>query len=156
MYVLVKNNEIVEYPYSLRKLKQDNPTVSFPVHTTDELLESHGVYRVDFEEPGEFDIATHSSIGASYPVLKSGKWVIEFSIVEKSQEEKDKYIAEASTMHRIRRNELLAESDWTQLLDAQLTESEKQSWAVYRQQLRDLTDQVGFPLSISWPSRASQ
>lgn len=156
MYVLVKNNEIAEYPYSLRRLKQDNPTVSFPIHVADELLESHGVFRVEFEECGEFDIATHSSLGASSPVLKEGNWVIEFSIIEKTQGEKDEYIAEQSAFHRLKRNELLSNSDWTQLLDANLTESEKQSWVTYRQELRDLTDRAEFPLSISWPTRASQ
>ena len=33
----------------------------------------------------------------------------------------------------------LAQSDWTQLPDAPLTEAKKAEWAVYRQQLRDMT-----------------
>ena len=39
---------------------------------------------------------------------------------------------------RGKRNLLLAQTDWTQLPDAPLTEEQKQSWADYRQQLRDL------------------
>jgi len=38
---------------------------------------------------------------------------------------------------RGRRNELLAESDWTQLPDAQLSAEQKAQWAAYRQALRD-------------------
>lgn len=39
---------------------------------------------------------------------------------------------------RIQRNELLKESDWTQLNDCPLSDLKKQEWATYRQELRDL------------------
>jgi len=35
------------------------------------------------------------------------------------------------------RNGLLDASDWTQTLDAPLTDQQRQAWAAYRQQLRD-------------------
>lgn len=50
-----------------------------------------------------------------------------------------------------RRNSLLQSSDWTQLPDVPLTT--KESWAVYRQGLRDITLQTGYPLNIVWPPR---
>lgn len=43
---------------------------------------------------------------------------------------------------RIQRNKLLAESDWTQLIDSPLTSDKKQEWADYRQELRDLPNTV--------------
>lgn len=49
------------------------------------------------------------------------------------------------------RNALLAESDWTQLADVPLSAEQKAAWASYRQELRDLTDQPGFPDNIAWP-----
>lgn len=49
-----------------------------------------------------------------------------------------------------RRAELLAASDWTQLPDVPL--ATKQAWADYRQALRDITDQSGYPLEITWPT----
>jgi hypothetical protein len=39
---------------------------------------------------------------------------------------------------RIQRNELLTQSDWTQVNDCPLSDSKKQEWATYRQELRDL------------------
>lgn len=39
---------------------------------------------------------------------------------------------------RIKRNQLLKESDWTQLNDCPLSDAKKQEWATYRQELRDL------------------
>lgn len=52
---------------------------------------------------------------------------------------------------RVKRNLALTQSDWTQLPDAQLTELQSQAWKNYRQELRDLPDQLGFPRSITWP-----
>jgi hypothetical protein len=39
---------------------------------------------------------------------------------------------------RNKRNELLKESDWTQVNDCPLSDSKKQEWSTYRQELRDL------------------
>jgi len=54
---------------------------------------------------------------------------------------------------RTTRNQLLAESDWTQLPDARAAMgAEKASeWDNYRQALRDITDQPGYPSEIIWP-----
>jgi len=50
------------------------------------------------------------------------------------------------------RNQLLLESDWTQLLDVSMQENVRVEWANYRQQLRDVTQQVGFPETVQWPA----
>lgn len=49
---------------------------------------------------------------------------------------------------RADRNKRLADSDWTQLSDAPVTAA---PWATYRQALRDISDQAGFPWDITWP-----
>lgn len=49
------------------------------------------------------------------------------------------------------RNQFLTSSDWTQLPD--VTIANKPAWAVYRQALRDITAQSGFPFNINWPTR---
>jgi hypothetical protein len=56
--------------------------------------------------------------------------------------------AEQAQQVREDRNKRLAESDWTQLIDATV---DKQVWAVYRQALRDITKADGFPWSMVWP-----
>lgn len=52
---------------------------------------------------------------------------------------------------RFQRTLLLQESDWTQLPD--VPQEIKDVWAVYRQALRDITLQEGFPTNITWPTR---
>lgn len=51
---------------------------------------------------------------------------------------------------REKRNGLLAASDWTQGKD--IPDSVSTAWATYRQQLRDVPAQAGFPLNIQWPT----
>ena len=49
-----------------------------------------------------------------------------------------------------KRNQLLQESDWTQLAD--IPQETKDRWEPYRQALRDVTTQPGYPLEIVWPT----
>lgn len=46
---------------------------------------------------------------------------------------------------------LLSESDWTQLPDVPL--NTKTQWATYRQELRDITSQPGYPFDVIWPTK---
>ena len=46
------------------------------------------------------------------------------------------------------RGNLLAASDWTQVADAPVDAA---AWAAYRQALRDVPQQAGFPENITWP-----
>lgn len=57
---------------------------------------------------------------------------------------------EKAAQIRMQRNDLLAKTDWTQGED--VTQEIKQNYAVYRQELRDVTKQEGFPESVSWPT----
>lgn len=54
---------------------------------------------------------------------------------------------------RNERNILLRESDWTQTLDAPLSAEQREQWAEYRQKLRDLPVQDGFPDSVVFPTK---
>jgi hypothetical protein len=51
---------------------------------------------------------------------------------------------------RAERDRLLAASDWTQVADAPVDQA---AWAAYRQALRDVPDQAGFPENINWPPK---
>ena len=63
-----------------------------------------------------------------------------------SKPPKDIPAEEAKT--RALRNDLLKDSDWTQINDST---ADKAAWAIYRQALRDLPQQAGFPTTINWP-----
>jgi len=58
--------------------------------------------------------------------------------------------AEQAKAVRQQRGDLLTKSDWTQIADST---ADKATWATYRQVLRDITSQAGFPWTIDWPAQ---
>ena len=56
---------------------------------------------------------------------------------------------------RLKRDALLTESDWTQVNDSPLTDAKKTEWATYRQELRDITEDLTNPFIVSWPTEPS-
>jgi hypothetical protein len=56
----------------------------------------------------------------------------------------------AAAEYRVQRDTLLASSDWTQVYDAPV---DQEAWAAYRQALRDIPQQEGFPATVVWPTQ---
>jgi hypothetical protein len=56
--------------------------------------------------------------------------------------------AEIAAEVRTERDAKLVSSDWTQVADAPVDQA---AWATYRQALRDIPEQAGFPNTIDWP-----
>jgi hypothetical protein len=54
---------------------------------------------------------------------------------------------------RPERDRLLAASDWTQLNDTTLPEDILAAWSVYRQDLRDLTDEIDENGEVDFPEK---
>ena len=55
----------------------------------------------------------------------------------------------AAAKIRKERDAKLTKSDWTQVADAPVDQA---AWATYRQALRHIPAQVGFPNEITWPT----
>jgi len=66
---------------------------------------------------------------------------------EKEANYQDKRNSEASENIRAERDRRLAITDWAGLTDTEMTED----MTAYRQALRDVPGQAGFPSSITWP-----
>jgi hypothetical protein len=58
--------------------------------------------------------------------------------------------AEQAASIRRQRTQLLRDCDWTQIADST---ADKATWATYRQALRDITAQSGFPWTVTWPTQ---
>ena len=50
---------------------------------------------------------------------------------------------------RNQRERLLSQTDWMALSDVTMSPA----WATYRQALRDITEQAGFPYEVTWPTK---
>jgi len=61
--------------------------------------------------------------------------------------------AKVAETNRKTRNDLLTDSDWTQMNDSPLTNEDKTAWATYRQELRDISDLDAWPNldDADWP-----
>tara|TARA_B100001079_G_scaffold217497_1_gene192640 strand:- start:1394 stop:1858 length:465 start_codon:yes stop_codon:yes gene_type:complete len=74
----------------------------------------------------------------------NGKWYTKYSIKQQDKEPIDNQRAENV---RIKRDQLIKGSDWRAVSDREL----EPEWKEYRQALRDITKQEGFPHDIEWP-----
>jgi hypothetical protein len=72
------------------------------------------------------------------------------SAAEAEAEYKTRKDAEQAANVRTSRNDLLGKCDWTQIADST---ADKPVWATYRQALRDVTAQDGFPWNVTWPEQ---
>ena len=147
MYVKVTNGVVETYPYSIGDLRKDNKNVSFPAKPSNDLLAEYGVYSVVNTPEPDYDMATQRVVWG-VPVFVEGQWTHTWDIVSLSAEEQQSIKQSKENDIRNERNRLLVESDWTQVLDAPV---DRTAWSAYRQSLRDITDQPGFPWSVTWP-----
>lgn len=62
-------------------------------------------------------------------------------------------MVKASTAKKVirKRNQLLSRTDYTQMSDSSVSSDDKVLWAIYRNALRDITNQQDFP-SVVWAS----
>ncbi len=148
MYALITNGIATKYPYTVGDLRRDNPQVSFPKIISAETLTAYGMVEVQMQDTPEFNVATQRVQNSFMPVLVDGVWTVTKAIVDKNADQITTDTASKSVEVRNKRNQLLSTSDWTQVLDAPV---DRAAWATYRQALRDVTLQAGFPWDIAWP-----
>lgn len=79
-----------------------------------------------------------------------GVWYTKYSVADMDADAIAAKDAEQAKSVRDQRNTKLAESDWTQLTDAPINSA---LWATYRQALRNVPDQAGFPWEVTWPTQ---
>ena len=74
-------------------------------------------------------------------------------LVDVTQEEVDatRYQSAESKAAQVRqdRDKLISQTDWWATSDRTMTAEQ----TAYRQALRDITDQAGFPTDITWPTK---
>jgi hypothetical protein len=148
MHALIENGAVAQYPYSTGDLKRANPQTSFPSQISDASLLEYGVHRVFFSTPPA--ITDTQVLEEGTPVFVDDRWTQTFTVRDMTAEEvATRNDAQAASV-RSERNALLAASDWTQLADST---ADKAAWATYRQALRDITAQAGFPWTVDWPAQ---
>jgi hypothetical protein len=140
MLIKLENGQPVSY--SFRALREANPNTSWPKKMTPEVYASYGVYVCTADPMPAHDQYSQIAVFDVYYQTADSEWRASYKVEDLPQD-----IAEANV--RGKRNELLAESDWTQVADAPVDQA---AWATYRQALRDIPQQPSFPYGITWPT----
>lgn len=148
------NGTIYKYPYTLTDLQFDNPNVSFPDNFGSTFSDADAQYF------NVYPVTPSRTPDESYDInlertaeFVNGEWVEVWVSLPASQEQIAERTAAKSVQVINVRNEFLKDSDWTQLSD--IPESIKTSWSSYRQLLRDIPQQNGFPWNVVWPDKPS-
>lgn len=131
----------------LRQWAKDNNGPSWE-QTTPEVLEALGadpVLEGPQAQPTRYQVAFRDGVEQI-----EGQWFTKYSVADMDAEAIAAKDAEQAKNVRDQRNTKLAECDWTQLSDAPVDQA---AWSTYRQALRDITLQSGFPWDIQWPSK---
>jgi len=144
MYLRIVNNQTI-YPYSLKKLREDYQNTSFPSEMTESLMNEFNIFEVRITpKPNDYT----KNIVEETPLLINGVYYQNWQQTDASTSEINQRIETKWEEIREIRNGLLLECDWTQLADIPM--ETKNNWQSYRQQLRDVTNQLN-PFSIVWP-----
>lgn len=154
MYVLAPNQTVETFPYSIVRLRQDNPTTSFPRDPSDELLAEYNVFPVREVAAPSYDKSSENCNQIN-PTLENGEWVTTWEVTSASSDEIATRLTAKSAEVRDQRNRLLTECDWTVLADSPLSTSKKTEWKTYRTALRDISAADGFPFTMTWPTEPS-
>jgi hypothetical protein len=147
MYVLAPNHTVKTYPYSVGDLQRDNPGTSFPAVLSKQTLTEWDVFPVIDKLAPNYNQATENCNQVN-PTLISGQWVMTWVVTAATPEEIAERTKQKAAEVRQQRNSLLSACDWTQLPDALVPAA---PWTTYRQELRNVPAQVGFPWDVVWP-----
>ncbi|CAB4146507.1 Phage tail assembly chaperone protein [uncultured Caudovirales phage] len=164
MQVRIRTTGAVMYEAELRAWLHENDGPSYDM-LTPEVMEAIGVDPV-FEGPQATGGTVYQYSQRDGVEQISGNWYTKYILgpvftdkeaegdqpAQTAAEQEAAYKAtkdaEQSASVRTSRNDKLAQCDWTQLADST---ADKTTWATYRQALRDVTVQEGFPWNVTWP-----
>lgn len=135
MIELIKIIDGEPKPYSFAAFRADNKHTVYGVTIANRHLNAQSVYRVrTLPKPSEVG---KKAVAKALPTLVGTEWVLDWDLVALSADEA-----------RALRDELLASTDWTANSDVTMTAE----MTTYRQALRDISAQSGFPNDITWPT----
>ena len=124
------------------------PNTSFTSPITEQTYNDFG-YDVVLDgppaNPTRYQVAYQDGVQES-----DGVWRIKYSVMNMDADGIADKDSQQTKAVRDTRNARLSACDWTQLADST---ADKTAWATYRQALRDIPTQSGFPWEVIWPTQ---
>lgn len=160
MEIRLRSNGAVMTETTFRQEFRDR-VIPFPL--TEQWLNDFGADPV-FEGPQATTTPPYQFSYRNGVEQQDGKWFSKYSVGPVFTDTPEATAAQQMTAYRAQkdaeqaaavradRTKRISETDWTQLPDAPLTTAQKAAWATYRQSLRDIPAQAGFPWTLTWPT----
>lgn len=169
MHVKLTNGQPDQFPYTIGQFRRDNPQTSFPRQIPNTILRRYAVYEVTELEKPSYDPLVQTLVRGTptREVLRmkteadctdpdtgevdtdqvgqplyGSEWEVTYTVQNMEQ-------ATAEVNVRAKRDGLLQETDWMALSDVTMSDS----ITAYRQALRDIPSQAGFPFNVTWPTK---
>lgn len=138
MYIKITNG--VPSKYTIGQLRRDNPQTSFPRIIPDSVLADYSVYPCSIVDV-DIDPLVQTKVDGDY-TQTNNIWSLQRVAANLPQQDAERNVRE-------HRDALLLETDYLALSDNTMSAA----MTTYRQELRDITDQAGFPYSVTWPTK---
>jgi len=144
MHIKLTNG--VPEKHTTGQLRRDNAQISFPKNIPDATLAEYGVYPYTRPERPEYDTLTSKLVDGGFEQDSVGNWVQGYVVEQLPVDQAERNI-------RSKRDSLLQDTDWVVTKAYEMGASVPSEWATYRQALRDITTQEGFPFSVVWSTK---
>lgn len=146
LYAKIVDDKVVTYPYTTTMLRNENLNTTFVLPISEQDMAPFNMFPVErTQKPEEL---YNNTVVELAPEKIDGVWKQKWEVRLISTEELLLRYKAKFTEIREKRTVLLTECDWTQLPDSSV---DKQAWANYRQELRDLPSSNKNPFLIVWP-----
>lgn len=146
-YVQAQGDTFIRHIHDVEPTRWDEDNFCRVVKLTLEQVAHFGVHQLKLVTPPYFDPATQKREHGP-ALLIDGVWTQNYVVTNLGPDESAAKVHAQWSVIRAERNALLVASDWTQVADAPVDAA---AWALYRQALRDITEQTD-PLNIVWPT----
>ena len=153
-YVCVENDTLVQWDILLYQLQEWYPESGIVQGWPGGIVDGKTYVQIATMEPPQYQF--DETLVQKPPVLLNGVWTQQWEVAKLSSEIVSQKTYALVTGIKNSRNANLRTSDWTMLSDAPLSTEEREQWRIYRQALRDITLQEGYPFTVVWPQEPAK
>lgn len=150
MLIQLENGQPVGHPVLEETFRALHPEMLFPPLLTPKIVEPLGFGIFAFTPAPVLEERYDKLVEAAPERDANGTWRQLWQIVPMTEAERAVADAQQAETARHARDLKLRETDFSQLADAPAW-VDRAAWAAYRQALRDLPQQTGFPWQVIWP-----
>lgn len=142
-YAKIKDGAVVKYPFTAADMQADFPELDFTKGLTEEVLAACSAVAVGLGPVPPHSSSTHT-FSTTVEIDDTGKALAIITAQERRPEQAAYNVRQA-------RDIALKQTDWIVTRSAERGEPIPANYARNRQELRDITEQDGFPFDVVWP-----